>query len=359
MPGIGFIGLGIMGEGMAARLISQGVAGTAETPLVVWNRTPSKCQALCDAFPAAVVTVVDSAAAVVQACTVTYSMLSTPEASAAVFDAAESGTLAGVSAGKCIVDCATLAEADMQRMNQAVTAKGGYVSTHYTRSLMYLLHEFYSFSRRFDVSFFYFIVFRFLTHCHSRFLEAPVSGSKGPAAQGTLIFLCAGDQALFDEIKDNGLKAMGKASHFLGTDVGAGTRAKLVVNSLMGTMLAAYSEGLALSESVGLNPTTMVEIIGQGAIASPMYALKGPKMIQQDHAPNFPLKHAHKDMQLASAMAQAAGVEYSVMDTAEALFRKARASNDGALADLDFSAVFEQVHADSKSEFSKKRKAAP
>ena len=140
MPGIGFIGLGIMGEGMAARLISQGVAGTAETPLVVWNRTPSKCQALCDAFPAAVVTVVDSAAAVVQACTVTYSMLSTPEASAAVFDAAESGTLAGVSAGKCIVDCATLAEADMQRMNQAVTAKGGYVSTHHTRSLMYLLH---------------------------------------------------------------------------------------------------------------------------------------------------------------------------------------------------------------------------
>jgi len=40
---IGFIGLGIMGEGMAARLISEGVAGTAEVPLVVWNRTTSKC----------------------------------------------------------------------------------------------------------------------------------------------------------------------------------------------------------------------------------------------------------------------------------------------------------------------------
>jgi len=39
---IGFIGLGIMGEGMAARLISEGVAGTAEVPLVVWNRTTSK-----------------------------------------------------------------------------------------------------------------------------------------------------------------------------------------------------------------------------------------------------------------------------------------------------------------------------
>ena len=127
MSGIGFIGLGIMGEGMAARLISQGVAGTADKPLVVWNRTPAKCDALVAKFPDATITVVPSAAAVVQACGVTYSMLSTPEASAAVFDAAETGTLAGVSAGKSIVDCATLAEADMQRMNTAVTGKGGYV----------------------------------------------------------------------------------------------------------------------------------------------------------------------------------------------------------------------------------------
>lgn len=187
-------------------------------------------------------------------------------------------------------------------------------------------------------------------------MEAPVSGSKAPAAQGSLIFLCAGEQALFDEIKDNGLAAMGKASHFFSTAVGAGTRAKLVVNSLMGTMLAAFGESLALAESVGLDPQTMVEVIGQGAIATPMYNLKGPKMIAQDHAPNFPLKHAHKDMKLACDLAKKANVEYSVMDTAEALFSKARESNNGALADLDFSAVFEQVHADSKSEFSQQRK---
>ncbi|PJB41915.1 MAG: hypothetical protein CO106_06595 [Deltaproteobacteria bacterium CG_4_9_14_3_um_filter_44_9] len=60
-------------------------------------------------------------------------------------------------------------------------------------------------------------------------MEAPVSGSKGPAIQGTLIFLCAGDETLFDEVKDDGLHAMGKASHFFGASVGAGTRAKLVV----------------------------------------------------------------------------------------------------------------------------------
>jgi 3-hydroxyisobutyrate dehydrogenase-like beta-hydroxyacid dehydrogenase len=124
--GTGFIGLGIMGEGMAARLVSQGVAGqSADTPLVVWNRTPSKCQDLQAKFPNAHIVIVESAAAVVQQCTITYSMLSTPEASAAVFEAEKVGTLAGVSPGKAIVDCATLAEADMQRMNTAVTAKGG------------------------------------------------------------------------------------------------------------------------------------------------------------------------------------------------------------------------------------------
>ena len=190
----------------------------------------------------------------------------------------------------------------------------------------------------------------------SRFLEAPVSGSKGPAATGTLIFLCAGSEDLYNEIKDNALAAMGKASHFFGTEVGAGTRAKLVVNSLMGTMLAAYSEGLALAESVRLDPKTMIEVIGQGAIQSPMYGLKGPKMIVQDHAPNFPLKHAHKDMALASEMAKRAGVEYTVMDAAEKLFRNARDDTELNTADLDFSAVYEKVHKESTSDFSKKRK---
>ena len=149
---------------------------------------------------------------------------------------------------------------------------------------------------------------------------------------------------------------MGKASHFFSTEVGAGTRAKLVVNSLMGTMLAAFGEGLALSEAVGLDPNKMIEVIGQGAIQSPMYNLKGPKMVVKDHAPNFPLKHAHKDMALATEMAARNKVEYSVMETAEKLYRAAREDADLNVADEDFSAVFEKIHKSSESEFSKKRK---
>jgi 3-hydroxyisobutyrate dehydrogenase-like beta-hydroxyacid dehydrogenase len=120
-------------------------------------------------------------------------------------------------------------------------------------------------------------------------------------------------------------------------------------------MLAAFGEALALSESVGLDPNKMIEIIGQGAIQSPVYALKGPKMIVKDHAPNFPLKHAHKDMALASEMAARAKVEFSVMDRAEELFRSAREDTELNVGDEDFSAIFEKIHKESDSEFSKQR----
>ena len=128
MAATGFVGIGIMGEGMAARLLSQGVAGTSDkNPLVIWNRTKSKCEALQEQFPDKKIIIKDTAKEVVEACSITYSMLSTPEVAKLVFEA-EDGVLAGVGEGKSIVDCATLAEEDMKRMNEAVTEKGGYVA---------------------------------------------------------------------------------------------------------------------------------------------------------------------------------------------------------------------------------------
>ena len=76
---VGFIGLGIMGEGMAARLVSEKVAGTSSRALHVWNRSAAKCETLKAKFPEANIVVEESAKAVVEACGVTYSMLSTPE----------------------------------------------------------------------------------------------------------------------------------------------------------------------------------------------------------------------------------------------------------------------------------------
>jgi glyoxylate/succinic semialdehyde reductase len=99
--------------------------------------------------------------------------------------------------------------------------------------------------------------------------------------------------------KAKGLFAvLGKAHFFLG-EVGAGAQMKLVVNSVMGSMMASFAEGLALTERAGLDQSTLLEIISLGAINTPMYSLKGPSMINCAFPAAFPLKHQQKDLRLA------------------------------------------------------------
>ena len=284
---VGFIGLGHMGEGMARRLLS-----VANRKIVVWNRSLAKSKAL-ETEGKGAVTVAASPADVVRACKVTYVMLSTPDAVKAVYEM-EEGVLAGVGAGKCIIDCATLAVADMERLSSEVIGKGG------------------------------------------RFLEAPVSGSKAPAAQGQLIFLAAGDKGLYDA-RAADFDAMGKAKFYFGK-VGGGTRIKLAVNMVMGTMQASFGEGLSLVAAAGIETKTFLEVLDLGAMACPLYKLKGPKMLAGDYAPAFPLKHAQKDVKLAIGLGSALGVSLPVAASADATMRSAMAKG---LGDSDFAATYE------------------
>jgi len=286
---VGFIGLGIMGDGMARRLLS-----VANRNLVVWNRSPEKCNTLLVEAGSERVTVVDTAEAVIQACSITYVMLSTPDAVRAVYEGT-GGILAGVSAGKCIIDCATLAVEDMERVSKQVLELGG------------------------------------------RFMEAPVSGSKGPAAAGQLIFLTGGDQDLYTSVAAD-LDAMGKAKFFFGA-VGSGTRMKLCVNMVMGTMMAAYGEGLSLAQASGLDASQLLEVLELGVCGAPLLKLKGAKMLAGDHAPNFPLKHAEKDMRLACDLGTSVGVKLPVAASADSTMLEAMKVE--GLADKDFSATFE------------------
>lgn len=122
-------------------------------------------------------------------------MLADPQAALAVVEGKD-GIASSMAAGKSYVDVSTVDEACSQKISALVTQAGG------------------------------------------RFLEAPVSGSKKPAIDGTLIFLCAGDEALYKECKA-AFDIMGKASFFLGA-VGAGARMKLVVNMVMGSMMCTH-----------------------------------------------------------------------------------------------------------------------
>ena len=284
---IGFIGLGIMGDGMARILIKSG------RKLVVWNRTAAKAEALKAESPDSVVVAATPAEALAQV-ELAYVMLSTPDVVKAVYEM-EGGVLAGVAAGKKIVDCATLAVEDMTRLNEQVTSKGG------------------------------------------RFLEAPVSGSKGPAANGQLIFLCGGDEALYTECAAD-LDAMGKAKFFFG-EVGAGTKIKLCVNMTMGSLMCAFGEGFSLCTSSGMDASKLLEVLGLGVCGCPLLSLKGAKMLAGDHAPNFPLQHAEKDMRLAIGLAAKGGLALPLASVGQANMK--RAMDEDKLGDQDFSSVFE------------------
>lgn len=152
---------------------------------VVWNRTPKDLTQLTTTNTNAKVELAVNPADVVQSADITFSMLSTPEAVRTVFYECDNPALASVTHNKVIVDCSTLQQEDMMETYNYITSNGG------------------------------------------AFLEAPVSGSKGPAEQGQLIFLCGGDKPVFDDpVTQSAFEAMGKRSFYLG-DVGNGTKMKV------------------------------------------------------------------------------------------------------------------------------------
>nr|GMC77454.1 glyoxylate/succinic semialdehyde reductase 2, chloroplastic [Ipomoea batatas] len=187
------------------------------------------------------------------------------------------------------------------------------------------------------------------------FLEAPVSGSKKPAEDGQLIFLTAvpefgketqmksnddlsGDRPLYDMVASE-LDVMGKSRFYLG-EVGNGAAMKLVVNMIMGSMMASFSEGLILSEKVGLDPSVLVEVISQGAISAPMYSMKGPSMVKSLYPTAFPLKHQQKDLRLALGLAESVSQPTPIAAAANELYKVAKSHG---LSDQDFSAVIEAL----------------
>lgn len=282
---VGFLGLGIMGKAMAANLLRNGFKVT------VWNRTLSKCEELVEQGAS----IGSTPAEVVKKCKYIIAMLSDPPAALSVVFGKD-GVLEQVCTGKGYIDMSTVDVATSTKICEAIIEKGG------------------------------------------RFLEAPVSGSKKPAEDGQLIILAAGDKSLYDEIMPS-FDVMGKKAFFLG-EVGNGAKMKLVVNMIMGSMMNAFSEGLALADKSGLSQATLLDVLELGAIANPMFKLKGPAMIQEKYPPAFPLKHQQKDMRLALALGDEVEVSMPVAAAANEAFKKARSLG---LSDQDFSAVYHVV----------------
>jgi len=247
MASVGFLGLGIMGKAMALNLLNAGFDVT------VWNRNPEKCTELVVKGAHQGISPKDVAAN----CDITFAMVSDPDAALALCQGPD-GVAAGIGSGRGYVDMSTVDDGTSKTIAHLITQAGG------------------------------------------RFLEAPVSGTKKPAEDGTLIILAAGDQSLYDDAKP-AFDMMGKMSPYLG-EVGQGANMKLVVNMMMGGMLSIFSEGLSLGQKAGLDGQQILDILDAGAMANPMFKGKGAMLLNEDYTTSFPLKHMQKDMRLAVAL---------------------------------------------------------
>jgi len=288
MAKYGFLGIGIMGRAMATNLLKAGYDVT------VWNRSMDKCKPLLElgAHQGS------DPATVVAACDVTFAMLADPVA-AEVVAFGPQGVLKAMTPGKAYVDISTVDPGTAVKIGLEVARAGG------------------------------------------SFLEAPVSGSKKPAEDGTLVFLCGGDEDLFNSVYPL-LEVMGKEIFYFGA-AGRGARMKLVVNMIMGGMMTAFAEGLALGEKAGLLPEEVLAVLDAGALANPMFRLKGPAMAEGRFPTAFPLKHMQKDMRLALHLADEFRQAMYVAAAANATFIRAREAGWG---NEDFSAVLKAILGD-------------
>jgi len=133
------------------------------------------------------------------------------------------------------------------------------------------------------------------------FVDAPVSGSKGPADAGQLLILASGPREA-EPIAQPAFSAIGRKTVWLG-EAGYGSRMKLVVNAYMATLIEGVAEALDLASQLGIDAAELAEAIEGGPLDAPIADAKLHKMDSADFAPEFPLEWALKDVDLAIAAA--------------------------------------------------------
>ncbi len=145
------------------------------------------------------------------------------------------------------------------------------------------------------------------------FVDAPVLGTKKPAADGELVILASGPAWLEEHLRPL-FEAIGKRTIWAG-ETGAGTRLKLAVNSWIFSVVEGAAESLALAEGLGLDPSKLLDAISGGAMDTPYLQLRGKAMIERDFEPSMRLALAAKDAGLIVEAAQRAGLDLPMLES--------------------------------------------
>lgn len=274
-----------MGRGMAHRLLAAGF------PLIVFNRNRARSVE----FGAAGATIANSPREAAAGAEVIVSMVADDVASRAVW-LGENGALAGARNRTLTIECSTLTVKWTKELANAAAAAG----------------------------------------CD--FIDAPVTGSKGPAAAGELNFLIGGSEAAINRARPI-LAPMSRSMVHLGP-IGSGARMKLINNFLAGVQVAALGEALAWIERSELDRAKALGLITAGAPGSPIVKTICERMAASDFEPNFRLRLMAKDLAYAQLEAQQADLQLTTAAAASTIFQNAIAAGYG---DKDMAAVAEPL----------------
>ncbi|MBK7918269.1 MAG: NAD(P)-dependent oxidoreductase [Chloroflexi bacterium] len=250
---IGFIGLGIMGGGMAHNLLKAGFDVT------VWNRTAVRMEPLVAAGAKAGSSPADVAA---QSDVILVCVSDTPDVEAVILGA--DGVIESAKAGSLVVDHSTISPTATKAIAAQLSAKGVHM------------------------------------------LDAPISGGSEGAAKGTLSIMVGGDAAQFERALPV-FQAMGRTiTHVGGT--GAGQTVKLVNQILVVVTMLGVAEALLFAEAGGLDLAKTLTAVSGGAAGSWSLSNRGPQMVQRDWRPGFTIDLQQKDLRLVLEAADQFGV---------------------------------------------------
>jgi 3-hydroxyisobutyrate dehydrogenase-like beta-hydroxyacid dehydrogenase len=282
MANLGYIGLGAMGGRMADRLLSKGHTVTG------YNRTKSKAQWLIDKG----MHWGDTPRQVAQACDVLFVMVTDSAALEGVAQGPD-GFVAGLSAGKVVIDMSTVSPVVSRATAETVRARG------------------------------------------ADLVDSPVSGSIITLEQGKLTMMVGGRVATFEQIKPLLLEIGMKATHV--GDNGLALSMKLALNLAITTQMLAFSEGILLAEKAGIDRKTAVEVYTNSVLGSPLIQYRGPFVLNMPEEAWFDMKMMQKDTTLALDLGRRLGVAMPTTALANEILTAARSLG---LEKKDCAAVF-------------------
>ncbi len=267
---VGFIGLGTMGAPMALNIVRAG------TPLVVWNRTTSRCAPLAEAGAM----VASNADEVFARCQTIILMLEHGDATDAVLCRHEPDFKLRV-AGRTIVCMGTTSANYSRRLSDDIRAAGG---------------------------------------CY---VEAPVSGSRKPAEAGQLIGMLAGDPESVARLRPI-LAPVCKEIFGCGAVPGA-LNMKLAVNTFLITLVTGLAEAAHFAVQHGLNMNLFTDIVNAGPMASEVSEIKIAKLLRRDFTRQAGISDVLKNASLVVEAARDAGLASPLMDACLALYSETQA----------------------------------